>query len=141
MGGAGDTRPVQVMVPKDKVQALVGDVDLGAQDHARRGPGRGRAEGVMTTGGHHRGLAPPRAGARRAAGDRVAGSTVVRRCADVAELLSTGASGVADVAVVSADFRGLDRDALRHLAGHGVRVAGSSPRVTTPARPGCASWA
>ncbi|KGN36123.1 hypothetical protein N801_02000, partial [Knoellia aerolata DSM 18566] len=49
---------------------------------------------------------------------------VVRRCADVAELLSTGAAGVADVAVVSADFRGLDRDALRHLAGHGVRVAG-----------------
>lgn len=52
------------------------------------------------------------------------GVTVVRRCADVPELLSTGASGVADVAVVSADFRGLDRDALRHLAGHGVRVAG-----------------
>jgi MinD-like ATPase involved in chromosome partitioning or flagellar assembly len=52
------------------------------------------------------------------------GVEVVRRCADVAELLSTGASGVADVAVVSADFRGLDRDALRHLAGHGVRVAG-----------------
>lgn len=52
------------------------------------------------------------------------GVQVVRRCADVAELLSTGASGVADVAVVSADFRGLDRDALRHLAGHGVRVAG-----------------
>lgn len=50
--------------------------------------------------------------------------TVVRRCADVAELLSTGASGVADLAVVSPDFRGLDRDALRHLAGHGVRVAG-----------------
>jgi len=51
------------------------------------------------------------------------GVSVVRRCADVPELLSTGASGVADVAVVSADFRGLDRDALRHLAGHGVRVA------------------
>src|SRR5690606_33449545 len=31
MGGAGDTRPVQVMVPKDKVQGLVGDVDLGAK--------------------------------------------------------------------------------------------------------------
>jgi len=53
-----------------------------------------------------------------------AGLAVVRRCADVAELLSTGASGIADLAVVSADFRGLDRDALRHLAGHGVRVAG-----------------
>lgn len=31
MGGSGDTRPVQVMVPKDKVQTLVGDVDLGAK--------------------------------------------------------------------------------------------------------------
>lgn len=56
--------------------------------------------------------------------DAAPGVTVVRRCADVAELMSTGASGVADVAVVSSDFRGLDRDALRHLAGHGVRVAG-----------------
>ena len=49
---------------------------------------------------------------------------LVRRCADVAELLSAGAAGVARVAVVSPDLRGLDRDALRHLAGHGVRVAG-----------------
>ncbi|GGL28639.1 P-loop NTPase [Phycicoccus endophyticus] len=50
--------------------------------------------------------------------------TLVRRCADLPELLSTGAAGVARVAVVSPDLRGLDRDALRHLAGHGVRVAG-----------------
>ena len=49
---------------------------------------------------------------------------LVRRCADLAELLSVGAAGVARVAVVSPDLRGLDRDALRHLAGHGVRVAG-----------------
>lgn len=55
---------------------------------------------------------------------RAPGITLVRRCADLAELLSTGAAGVARVAVVSADLRGLDRDALRHLAGHGVRVAG-----------------
>ncbi|HYN65677.1 MAG TPA: hypothetical protein VES93_02235 [Ornithinibacter sp.] len=55
--------------------------------------------------------------------------TLVRRCADVAELLSAGAAGVARVAVVSPDLRGLDRDALRHLAGHGVRVAGL---VATP---------
>ncbi|KGN32326.1 hypothetical protein N802_18350 [Knoellia sinensis KCTC 19936] len=59
-----------------------------------------------------------------AALDSASAASVVRRCADVAELLSTGASGVADVAIVSADFRGLDRDALRHLSGHGVRVAG-----------------
>jgi Mrp family chromosome partitioning ATPase len=49
---------------------------------------------------------------------------LVRRCADVAELLSAGAAGAARIAVVSPDLRGLDRDALRHLAGHGVRVAG-----------------
>ncbi len=50
--------------------------------------------------------------------------SLVRRCADLAELLSAGAAGVARVAVLSPDLRGLDRDALRHLAGHGVRVAG-----------------
>ncbi|MBM6404389.1 P-loop NTPase [Phycicoccus sp. CSK15P-2] len=55
---------------------------------------------------------------------RADGLTLVRRCADLAELLSAGAAGVARVAVVSPDLRGLDRDALRHLAGHGVRVAG-----------------
>ncbi len=52
------------------------------------------------------------------------GLTLVRRCADLAELLSAGAAGVARVAVLSPDLRGLDRDALRHLAGHGVRAAG-----------------
>ena len=52
---------------------------------------------------------------------------LVRRCADLAELLSAGAAGVARVAVVSPDLRGLDRDAVRHLAGHGVRVAGLVP--------------
>ena len=31
MGSSGDTRPVQVMVPKETVQSLVGDVDLGAK--------------------------------------------------------------------------------------------------------------
>lgn len=31
MGGSGDTRPVQVMVPTDQVQELIGDVDLGAK--------------------------------------------------------------------------------------------------------------
>lgn len=49
---------------------------------------------------------------------------VVRRCADCAELLSTAAAGVGDIAVVSPGFRGVDREALRTLAGHGVLVAG-----------------
>ena len=49
---------------------------------------------------------------------------LVRRCADLAELLSVGAAGVGRVVVVSPDLRGLDREALRHLAGHGIRAAG-----------------
>ncbi len=31
LGGGRDTKPVQVMVPKDKVKELIGDVDLGAK--------------------------------------------------------------------------------------------------------------
>jgi len=50
--------------------------------------------------------------------------SVVRRCADLPDLLAAAAAGMADLAVVSADLRSLDRDALRHLAAHGVRVAG-----------------
>ncbi|MGL5864592.1 MAG: AAA family ATPase [Dermatophilaceae bacterium] len=53
--------------------------------------------------------------------------TVVRRCADLAELLSVGAAGVARVAVLSPDLRGVDRESLRHLAEHGIRVAGLVP--------------
>lgn len=54
-----------------------------------------------------------------------AGLTVVRRCADLADLLAAASAGLADVAVVSADLRVLDRAALHHLASHGVRAAGA----------------
>ncbi len=55
--------------------------------------------------------------------------TVVRRCADLPDVLAAAAAGMAAVAVVSPDLRSLDRDALRHLAGHGVRVAGYVDRA------------
>ncbi len=51
--------------------------------------------------------------------------TVVRRCADLADLLAAASAGLAEVALVSADLRLLDRAALHHLAGHGVRAAGT----------------
>lgn len=51
--------------------------------------------------------------------------SVVRRCADLADLLAAASAGLADVAVVSADLRSLDRAALHHLASHGVRAAGA----------------
>lgn len=59
------------------------------------------------------------------AGDR--GLEVVRRCADLAELLAAGAAGVGQVAVVSADLPGLDREAVGHLHGSGVWVVVIAP--------------
>ena len=56
--------------------------------------------------------------------ERAPGVEVSRRCADLPELLSVGAAGIADVAAVSADVRGLDRDAIRQLAGYRVAVVG-----------------
>lgn len=58
--------------------------------------------------------------------DRLPGVGVGRRCADLADLLAAASAGHGDVALVSAELRGLDRDALRHLADHGVRAVGAS---------------
>ena len=51
--------------------------------------------------------------------------TVVRRCADLADLLAAASAGLAEVAIVSADLRSLDRAALHHLARHSVLVVGA----------------
>ncbi|WP_435199641.1 AAA family ATPase [Janibacter sp. GS2] len=58
--------------------------------------------------------------------DRLPGVGVGRRCADLADLLAAASAGHGDVALVSADLRGLDRDALAHLRGHGIVVVGAS---------------
>ncbi|WP_199423521.1 AAA family ATPase [Actinotalea solisilvae] len=55
---------------------------------------------------------------------------VTRRCADLAELLAAGAAGLGALAVVSADLPGLDREAVAHLRGSGLRV------VVVPGAPG-----
>ncbi len=49
---------------------------------------------------------------------------VVRRCVDLVELLAAAALGTARAAVISADLRGLDREALAQLATSGVAVVG-----------------
>lgn len=46
---------------------------------------------------------------------------VLKRCVDVPDLLATAAAGQADVAVLAIDSPGLDRSAVDHLRGHGVR--------------------
>jgi MinD-like ATPase involved in chromosome partitioning or flagellar assembly len=47
---------------------------------------------------------------------------VVRRCADLADVLATAGSGRARVALLSADLRGLDGEALARLASCGCAV-------------------
>ncbi len=46
---------------------------------------------------------------------------VLKRCVDVPDLLASAAAGQAEVAVVAIDAPGLDRAAVDHLRGHGVR--------------------
>ena len=55
------------------------------------------------------------------------GVSVVRRCVDLADLLATAATGQARAAVLSADLRRLDREALSRLAAAGVAVVGLVP--------------
>lgn len=49
---------------------------------------------------------------------------VVRRCADLAELLSVAGAGVGDCAVVSAELRGLDLATIARLRSAGLQVVG-----------------
>lgn len=52
------------------------------------------------------------------------GVTVVRRCVDLAELLAAAAAGTARAALLSAELRRLDRDAVARLAAAGIAVVG-----------------
>ena len=52
------------------------------------------------------------------------GVTVVRRCVELAELLSTAATGTVRAALLSADLDGLDREAVLRLGSSGVAVVG-----------------
>lgn len=52
------------------------------------------------------------------------GVDLVRRCADLAEVLAVAAAGRAEVALVSADLPGLDLSSVRELRDQGVRVIG-----------------
>lgn len=52
------------------------------------------------------------------------GVTVVRRCVDVSELLAAAATGTGQAALLSAELRRLDRDAIARLEAAGVAVVG-----------------
>ncbi|WP_298747792.1 AAA family ATPase [uncultured Serinicoccus sp.] len=53
---------------------------------------------------------------------------LVRRCADLPELLGVTRAGLAEVVLLSHDLRGLDRDAVLGLGADGVQVVGVHPR-------------
>lgn len=70
-----------------------------------------------------------------------AGLVVVRRCVDLPDLLAAAAAGSARAALVSADLRHLDRDAMARLAASrvalvGLHAAGDDAAATRLARLG-----
>ncbi len=60
--------------------------------------------------------------------ERGTDARIARRCPDLADLLAVAGSGLAQVAMVSADLRGLDRTALDHLRESSVSVVGIYPQ-------------
>jgi MinD-like ATPase involved in chromosome partitioning or flagellar assembly len=63
----------------------------------------------------------------------VAGVTVVRRCADLVDLLAAAGAGLARAVVLSADLQRLDREAVAQLTALGVAVVGLIPPGDTTA--------
>jgi len=59
--------------------------------------------------------------------ERGTDAQITRRCPDLADLLAVAGSGLAEVALVSADLRSLDRTALDHLRECSVTVVGIYP--------------
>jgi Flp pilus assembly CpaE family ATPase len=59
--------------------------------------------------------------------ERGTDARIARRCPDLADLLAVAGSGLAEVAMVSADLRGLDRSALDDLRACLVAVVGIYP--------------
>jgi MinD-like ATPase involved in chromosome partitioning or flagellar assembly len=59
--------------------------------------------------------------------ERGTDARIARRCPDLADLLAVAGSGLAEVALISADLRSLDRTALDHLRECSVTVVGVYP--------------
>jgi Flp pilus assembly CpaE family ATPase len=63
------------------------------------------------------------------------GVTVVRRCVDVSELLAVAATGTGQAALLSAELRRLDGDAVARLAGAGTLDGAGLVRLAWSVRP------
>ena len=60
--------------------------------------------------------------------------TVLRRCVDIGDMLAVATTGQASVAIVSADLRRLDTEAVARLQVSGVAVVGVCPAVDQRSR-------
>lgn len=60
---------------------------------------------------------------------------VVRRCADLAEVLAAAAAGIGDVVLIDLAVRGLDRGALADIMAHGLAVVGLAGPASADERP------
>jgi Flp pilus assembly CpaE family ATPase len=60
--------------------------------------------------------------------------TVLRRCVDIGDVLAIATTGQAAVAIVSADLRRLDTDAVSRLRASGVAIVGVHPAADERAR-------
>ncbi|MEO7125840.1 MAG: chromosome partitioning protein [Nakamurella sp.] len=78
------------------------------------------ATGIVTAGGGH----AWETGVVAEVGRSDASLTVVRRCADIADVLAVASTGQISAAIVAADLRRLDSESVHELAACGVRVVG-----------------
>ena len=76
------------------------------------------------------------------------GMTVVRRCVDIADVLTAATTGQASVVVLSAELRRLDTEAVQRLGSAGVAIVAIYPageerivgRLDTPVADGLARF-
>lgn len=71
---------------------------------------------------------------------QVPGARVVRRCADVADLLGVAEAGVGEVAVVSGGLRDMDRECVEALRSVGIAVVGVHPEGDESVQRRLAQW-
>jgi hypothetical protein len=109
---------------QDEVTAFLEAQARGRHSPRRRAERSARRDAARSDGGDRRVVGGDLVAALER---RPVGVTVVRRCVDLADLLAAAASGTARAALLSADLRRLDREALARLAAAGVAVVGLYP--------------
>ena len=102
-----------------------------ADRRADRRPGERRVNTGLLTAGSGQGWENELVAALDRPGSPM---TVLRRCVDIGDVLAIATTGQAAVAIVSADLRRLDTEAVTRLRASGVAVVGVHPAADERAR-------